>query len=100
MFKDSFKCRRLPADAYSSFELQLFVMELACPVLCAVVYRPPKYNKDFFQEFSEFLADFLPKYDKLLICGDFNVHVCCLSDQFATDFKSLLASFNLIQSVD
>lgn len=69
-------------------------------MLCAVVYRPPKYNKDFIHEFSEFLADILPKYDKLLICGDFNVHVCCPADQFATDFKSLLATFNLIQTVD
>ncbi len=46
------------------------------------------------------MADILPKYDKLLICGEFNVHVCCPSDQFATDFKSLLVTFNLIQSVD
>lgn len=75
-------------------------MELTSPVLCAVVYRPPKYNKDFIHEFSEFLADIFPKYDKLLICGDFNVHVCCPSDQLATDFKRLLETFNLIQSVD
>ncbi|KAK5851193.1 hypothetical protein PBY51_002007 [Eleginops maclovinus] len=100
VFNDSFKCRLLPTGPYSSFELQLFVVEFASPVLCAVVYRPPKYNKGFIQEFSEFLADTLPKYDKLLICGDFNVHVCCPSDKFATDFKTLLATFNLIQSVD
>lgn len=100
VFKDSFKCRLLPSDAYSSFELQLFVVEFTSPVLCAVVYRPPRYNKDFIHEFSEFLADTLPKCDKLLICGDFNVHVCCPSDQLATDFKRLLETFNLIQSVD
>ena len=69
-------------------------------LLCAVVYRPPKYNKGFIHEFSEFLADILPKYEKLLICGDFKDHVCCPSDQFATDFKSLLATFILIQSMD
>lgn len=71
VFNDSFKCRLLPINTYSCFELQLFVMEFTSPVLYAVVYRPPKYNKDFIHEFS---ADILPKYDKLLICGDFNVH--------------------------
>ena len=81
-------------------ELKLFAVEFASPVLCAVVYCPLKYNKVFIHEFSEFLNDILPKYDKILICGDFNVHVCCPSDQFATDFKSLLATFDLIQSVD
>lgn len=100
VFKDSFKCRLLPTDTYLSFELQLFVVEFESPVLFAVVYRPPKYNKDFIHEFSEFLADILPKYDNLLICGDFNVHVCCPADQFATDFKSLLTTFNLTQIVD
>lgn len=51
-------------------------------------------NKDFIHEFSEFLAD--KTTDKLLICGDFNVPVCCPADQFTTDFKSLLTIFNLI----
>ena len=87
VFNTNFKCRLLPIGTYSSFELQLFAVEFASPVLCAVVYRPPKYNKGFIHEFSEFLADILPKYDKILICGDFNVHVCCPSDQFATDFR-------------
>jgi len=32
--------------------------------------------------------------------GEFNVHVCCPSDQLATDFKRLLETFNLTQSVD
>lgn len=100
VFNDSFKYWLLPTNTYSCFELQLFVMEFTSPVLCAVVYRPSKYNKDFIHEFSEFWADILPKYDKLLICGDFNVHVCCPSDQLATDFQTLLTTFNLIQSVD
>lgn len=41
----------------------------------------------------------VPKYEEL-ICGDFNIHVCCPSDPLATDFKRLLASFDLTQSVD
>lgn len=59
MFNNSFKCRLLPSGLYSSFEVQLFMMEFVSPVLCALVYRPPKYNKVFIEEFSEFLADYL-----------------------------------------
>ncbi|KAJ0033693.1 hypothetical protein NQD34_000800 [Periophthalmus magnuspinnatus] len=100
VFKDNFKCKLLHFSNYSSFEMQLFTIELARPVLCAVIYCPPKYNKDFIQDFSEFLADVVPKYEHILVCGDFNIHVCCPSDQFANDFRRLLTSFDLIQSVD
>lgn len=37
---------------------------------------------------------------ELSICGDFNIHVCCPVDHLAVDFKRLLASFDLTQSVD
>lgn len=94
VFNDSFRCHLLPKNNYSCSELQFFVVEFSSPVLYAVVYCPPKYNKDIIHEFSEFWADILPKYDKLLICEDFNIHFCCPSDQLATDFKRLLIEFN------
>ncbi len=90
----------ITANNYSSFELQLFVIDLTCPMLCATVYRPPKFNKDFIQEFSEFLSDFILKFDKLLICVDFNIPVCCAANQLANDFKGFLDSFGLTQSVN
>ncbi len=68
-------------------------------VLCAVVYRPPKYNKDFINDFSAFLADIMPKYDRVLIVGEFNVHVCCPDTPMAKDFLNINDSFNVVQSV-
>ncbi len=62
IFKDHLSCRRLSAY-YSSFELSVFQLNLFYSVLCAVVYRPPKYNKDFINDFSDFLAGIMPKYD-------------------------------------
>ena len=47
VFKNSLKCKQLSAFHYSSFELMVFELEPPQPVLCAVVYRPLKYNKDF-----------------------------------------------------
>ena len=100
VYRESFKCRIITANNYSSFELQLFVIDLSSPVLCVTVYRPPGFNKCFLQEFSEFLSDVVPKFDKLLICGDFNIHVCCAANQLANEFKGLLGSFGLTQFVN
>lgn len=69
------------------------------PVLCAVIYRPPKYNKDFLNEFSDFLAGIMPNYDHVLFVGDFNIHVCCPEKPLVKDFFSLIDSFNLVQCV-
>lgn len=86
-------------DTCNSFELQLFETNFPATVLCAVVYRPPKYNKNFIQDFAEFVAGIALKYDRFLIIGDFNIHVCCESKPLVKDFLSLIDSFNLTQSV-
>jgi len=36
-------------------------------MLFAVVYRPPKYNKSFIQDFEKFLSSILVTYDKCLM---------------------------------
>ncbi|KAF7690683.1 hypothetical protein HF521_012487, partial [Silurus meridionalis] len=97
--RQSLKCRQLSTRGYSSFEVQVFVLTLPCPILCAAIYRPPKSNKDFLIEFSEFLSEFLAKFDNVLICGDFNIHVCCPADKPANDFRALLDSLDLAQSI-
>ncbi len=68
-------------------------------MLCVLVYRPPKFNKDFIHDFSELLGDMSLKFDKFLIVGDFNIHVCCPADPLVKDFLNIIDSFNLEQSV-
>lgn len=89
----------MPFDSYPSFELQLFEIHLKLPVLCALIYRPPKFNKDFIQDFSDFVAGFILIFDCFLIIGDFNIHVWCESRPLVKDFLNLIDSFNLTQSV-
>ena len=74
---------------YKSFEMLSFLIHATTPLLCAVIYRPPK-STNFLDEFSEFLSILTPKYDHALILGDFNVHVCCPSHAMASDFITLL----------
>lgn len=64
-----------------------------------MIYRPPKYNKDFINDFSDFLSGIVPNYDRILIIGDFNTHVCCPTKPLVKDLLNCIDSFNLIQSV-
>lgn len=99
VFKSNFQCRQAQSDSSSSFELQTFVINLNFPVLCALICRPPQFNKDFIQDFSDFVAGLILNYDYFLIAGDFNIHVCCESRPLVNEFLNLVDSFNLTQSV-
>jgi len=66
IFKNCFKCRLLTVVKFTSFEVQVFIVVLIRPVICALVYRPPNYNKDFIGEFSEFLSSMITRCDNLL----------------------------------
>lgn len=85
-FKKQLNCQQLSLYSYSSSELNIFELVRLHPMLCAVIYRPcpPKYNKDFINDFSDFLAGIMPKYD--VIVGDCNIHVCCPSKPLVKDF--------------
>ncbi len=67
---------------------------------CVLFYRPPKYNKDFIQEFGTFRSNIVPTVDKLLILVDINIHVCCLSHYLVKEFMQLIDSFDLVQHIN
>lgn len=47
IFRSCFKYKTVPTDTFSSSEVQLLKVDVKGPVLGALVYRPPKWNKDF-----------------------------------------------------
>ncbi|KAK0138885.1 hypothetical protein N1851_024558 [Merluccius polli] len=95
-----FKCTPVLHNSFNSFEHLGFRIHSKNPVLILIIYRPPKPNSVFIQEFSEFLSYFMSKFDRVLILGDFNIHVCCPTQGFITDFLDVLDSFNLTQAVN
>lgn len=101
IFNSNYKCYPVSLNGFSSFESLCFLLNGQHPVLCVLIYRPPKANTGFIQEFSELLSFIMASYDRVLILGDFNIHVCCPSvSSFTADFINLFESFNLVQSVN
>lgn len=99
IFNNMMKCELLPVESSKSFEVQLMKIDLPSPVICALIYRPPGYNKNFLDEFCEFLSVVVPPADRILIMGDFNIHVCCPGKPMTKEFLNLFDSFNLFQCV-
>lgn len=74
-------------------------MDSEVPLAVVLVFRPPKYNRDFVNDFADLLGDTVLKFDKILLLGDFNIHVCCASDSLSIEFISLIHSFDFRQFV-
>ena len=65
----------------------------------ATVYRPPVPCTEFLKEFGDFLSDLLVTADKVLIFGDFNIHIDNTNDALGLAFTNLLNCFGVKQNV-
>lgn len=63
------------------------------------MYRTPSPYSEFVLEFAEFLSCLVLQSDKLIIVGDFNIHVDADNDRLSTAFLSLLDSVGFSQIV-
>ena len=71
---------------------------LSSVVRFIVVYRPPKCTiNDFLSEFSTFLETVICSAGRLIIVGDFNIHVDNPADPNAERFSDFLHSIGLSQ---
>ena len=107
IFKHSLKIEKLTTTkSFKSFELmQLLLHKNSVTTHIVVIYRPPPSSTNgftvnlFFDEFSSLLELLVSSSGKLLITGDFNIHVNDTSAATALKFLDLLDSFNLIQHI-
>ncbi len=75
------------------------IIESKC--LFVIVYRPPKQNPGFISEFFELLTLCVTSYDKILIVGDFNIHVDNKSNRKVMEFfLEVLHSFSFTQHIN
>ena len=105
IFHSNLSINQRPKPLYNSFEsLSVSLTHLNWktqkPVLLVVVYRPPAPYSEFLSEFSEFLADLVLSSDKVIIVGDFNIHVDDENDSLNSAFSALLDSVGFSQNVN
>ncbi len=85
---------------YNSFEvmvLRITRVSDKSPVMfvLANVYRPPGHHTDFIKEFADFLSELVLAADKVLIVGDFNIHVDNEKDALGSAFIDILNSIGV-----
>ncbi len=92
---------------YNSFEVMVLHIKLSreksindkSPVMfvLATVYRPPGHHTDFIKEFADFLSELVLAADRVLIVGDFNIHVDNEKDALGSAFIDILNSIGVRQ---
>ncbi len=66
---------------FDSFECLALSVSASLSTAVATAYRPPKTNKDFLSEFSYILSFLCLKFERILLLGDFNIHMDIKSPQ-------------------
>jgi len=64
-----------------------------------LVLRPPGHHTDFIKEFDDFLSELVLATNKVLIVGDFNIHVDNEKDALGLTFIDILNSIGVRQHV-
>ncbi len=82
-----------PVCNYNAFESHAITVIAPIKLQIVVIYRPPGQTlATFLDELDGLLSSFVEDGNPLLVFSDFNIH---LEKPYATDFHSLLASFDL-----
>ncbi len=94
---------------YSSFEVMVLHITLSretcvndkSPVMfvLATVDRPPGHHTDFIKEFADFLSELVLAADKVLIVGDFNIHIDNEKYVLGSAFTDIMNSIGARQHV-
>uniref|UniRef100_A0A9J8BM85 Endonuclease/exonuclease/phosphatase domain-containing protein n=1 Tax=Cyprinus carpio carpio TaxID=630221 RepID=A0A9J8BM85_CYPCA len=104
-----FKISQRAGFKYNSFEVMVLHITLSretnvndkSPVMfvLATVYRPPGHHTDFIKKFADFTSELVQAADKVLIVGDFNIHVDNEKDALGSAFIDILNSIGVRQHV-
>ena len=98
VWNNRFSCQLVNTEPFTTFELQLTKVGRLKPFYCVLIYRPPGPAGQFLSEFTDFLASII-KLEKVLLVGDFNLHIDDASNVIASEFLNITESFNFRQHV-
>uniref|UniRef100_A0A3B3IPM6 Reverse transcriptase domain-containing protein n=1 Tax=Oryzias latipes TaxID=8090 RepID=A0A3B3IPM6_ORYLA len=89
----------MTAPVFGSFESLVCQFSGPVPTIVATIYRPPKPNKEFISDFSNFLTHLSLLTPNIILLGDFNIHMDRCNNLAAKDFISCLDSFGILQHI-
>ncbi|XP_058241014.1 uncharacterized protein LOC131349392 [Hemibagrus wyckioides] len=106
IYNNSLTVTQKTGPRFNSFEVLVLNVALSdrhkkslLSLTLATVYRPPGPYGVFLNEFSHLLSDLLISFDKVLIVGDFNIHVDDANNELGLAFIDLLNSFGVKQNI-
>lgn len=99
LIRDSFQCTNMSCGQFDSFEYIVIQLKSPCRAALVTIYRPPKYNTMFFDEFTKILSSVCMDFDCVVLVGDFNIHVDNPEEGCAREFLNILDTFGLSQHV-
>jgi len=98
VYRNQFICHLMSSNTYSSFELQMSKVGRSDSFYCILVYRPPGSLGPFLSDFADFLSSII-KLNRVIIVGDFNIHVDNAVCNTVLNFLHLMDTFNFVQHV-
>lgn len=106
IYRSSLKCQSQSKHRPASFEaLELLLSTKSDCIRLCVIYRPPvggKHSKPmsmFLDEFQEYIDRNATTTGKLLLIGDFNIHMESKEKGATAKFHELIQNLNLLQHV-
>lgn len=89
----------MTVPGFSSTECLGFQLPGPTPTILAVIYRPPKPNSDFLNQFDSLLAH-LSSLSFNVMFGDLHIHIDNDTHPVTRDFSSCLHSHGFFLSID
>ncbi|XP_049889964.1 uncharacterized protein LOC126383485 isoform X1 [Epinephelus moara] len=100
LYREKWKVLPVSTPAYHTFESITSQLSGPTPTIVATVYRPPKPNKEFLNDFVQFLTHLSTLSPNILLLGDFNIHMDNTSNALTRNFTSCIDSFGLHQLIN
>ncbi|XP_071803691.1 uncharacterized protein [Asterias amurensis] len=102
VFKSSLNIKpSIPALSFDSFEHTDVCTTTADHLRIVVIYRPPSSSiTQFFDEFEDFITGLALYSGRLVVTGDFNIHVENVNSSNVQRLQELLTVTNFIQIVN
>ncbi|KAL2099393.1 hypothetical protein ACEWY4_005873 [Coilia grayii] len=99
IFSSKLSCNEINLGTFTSFEYLPIKVKADHSLILITLYRPPKSSPTFLSDFSTLVSAVLTNYDRIIIPGDFNIHVNKSGDSNGKDLLNTLDGFGLYHYV-